>query len=213
MANKFHFSAIGLIIHSRILSADIDGIDRNQTLKAPALLLCGWYDPFLPTQLKDFVQIKKFAPKEIASKSRLIIGPWTHAGQVTFPDGKESENFRLQSLAISLPWFDANICLPASGQQDDLPVKIFVMGINKWRFEKEWPLARTHYIPFYLSSNGKANSVTGDGSLDLTPSSAKISKDTYIYDPRNPVLTAGGAMLGKAASIASKMRLNLVQTY
>ncbi len=152
--------------------ADIDGIDRNKTLKAPALLLCGWYDPFLPTQLNDFMQIRKSAPPEIASKSRLIIGPWTHAGQVTFPNGKESENFRLQSLAISLPWFDANICQQGE-QQNNLPVKIFVMGINKWRSEKEWPLTRTHYIPFYLSCGGKANSATGDGRLDLARSFCK----------------------------------------
>ena len=92
---------------------------------------------FLPTQLKDFVQMKKFAPKEIASKSRLIIGPWTHAGQVTFPDGKESENFRLQSLAISLPWFDANICLPASGQQDDLYHKNLCDGYKQMALWKK----------------------------------------------------------------------------
>jgi len=183
---------------------DIDGNDRNKTLKAPALLLCGWYDPFLPTQLNDFVQIKKSAPLEIASRSRLIIGPWTHAGQVIFPNGKEAENFRLQSLAISLPWFDANLCPPPSGQQDNFPVKIFVMGINKWRLEKEWPLARARYVPFYLSSNVKANSVAGDGSLDVSPSTKEDSKDTYTYDPRNPVPTAGGAMLGKAAGVAKQ---------
>ncbi len=37
----------------------------------------------------------------------------------------------------------------------------------------------------------------------LVPS-AKESRDIYTYDPRNPVPTIGGAMLGKAAGIAKQ---------
>ncbi len=182
---------------------DIDGIDRNRTLKAPALLLCGWYDPFLPTQLDDFIQIKKHATSEISSKSLLVIGPWTHAGQVTFPNGKKSENFRLASLAVSLPWFETNLSSSSIEKQSSLPVKIYVMGINKWRFEKEWPLARTRYLSFYLGSEGSANSASGNGRLAFSPPTSDLL-DTYTYDPKKPVPTAGGAMLGKAAGIAKQ---------
>jgi predicted acyl esterase len=31
---------------------------------------------------------------------------------------------------------------------------MFVMGINKWRFESEWPLARTQWTKFYLLPGG-----------------------------------------------------------
>ncbi len=37
---------------------DVDGDRRAQTLKAPVLLMAGWYDPFLPSQLDDFKKIK-----------------------------------------------------------------------------------------------------------------------------------------------------------
>lgn len=173
---------------------EIDGTERNKHLKAPALLLSGWYDPFLPTELNDFVQIQKFASPDVASKSRLIIGPWAHARQIIFPDGKESENFRFESIAISLPWFAANLSPTPIAELDILPVKIFVMGTNKWRFEKSWPLPDTVYAPYYLG---------GDGRLEVAPST-KESQDKYSYDPKDPVPTRGGAMLGNGAGIVKQ---------
>ena len=49
---------------------------------------------------------------------------------------------------------------------DEAPVRIFVMGVNRWRDEQEWPLARTRDTQFYLTSSGYANSLTGDGKLE-----------------------------------------------
>jgi putative CocE/NonD family hydrolase len=41
----------------------IDGEDRAATLQAPALLMAGWFDPFLPGQLADFVRIRRDATR------------------------------------------------------------------------------------------------------------------------------------------------------
>jgi putative CocE/NonD family hydrolase len=82
------------------------------------------------------------------------------------------------------------------------PVKIYVMGENVWRSEQEWPLARTQYVPFYLRSGGHANTATGDGRLTREPPDSTEPADTYVYDPRNPVPSRGGAMLGNRAGIA-----------
>jgi uncharacterized protein len=180
---------------------DIDGHDRLDSLKAPALLMAGWYDPFLPTQLADYMRIRKSSNPGVASRSRLIVGPWTHASELTFPDGTQAENFRKQSVAISLPWFDQNSGM-ATSKVASPPVRLFVMGRNQWRDEDDWPLARTQYTPYFLSSGGSANSSVGDGMLSATPPNAAEPNDSYIYDPLNPVATAGGAMIGPAAGIA-----------
>jgi putative CocE/NonD family hydrolase len=68
------------------------------------------------------------------------------------------------------------------------------MGENYWRDEYEWPLKRTKYVNYFLSSNGNANTLNGDGRLsaDLT---SKTKNDKYIYDPNDPVPTKGGAVL------------------
>jgi len=65
------------------------------------------------------------------------------------------------------------------------------MGENVWRFEHEWPLARTQWTRYYLHSNGHANSLYGDGVLspDLP---ANEQPDRYDYDPANPAPTLGG---------------------
>jgi len=182
--------------------ADIDGKDRLQSLKAPVLLMAGWYDPFLPTQLNDFMRIRQSSEPGAADRSRLIIGPWTHASEVTFPDGTKAENFRRQSLAVSLPWFDENSGLAASRPAASSPVRLFVMGKNEWRAEQEWPLARTQYTPYFLSSGRAANSIAGGGTLNAVTPNADEPADSYTYDPLHPVPTAGGAMIGGAAGIA-----------
>jgi putative CocE/NonD family hydrolase len=181
---------------------DIDGQNRVQSLKAPVLLMAGWYDPFLPTQLNDFMHVRQSGEPGVAGRSRLIIGPWTHASEVTFPDGTKAKNFRRQSLAVSLPWFDENSGLAISPPVANSPVRLFVMGKNEWRAEQEWPLARTQYTPYFLGSVGSANSVAGDGTLNAVAPIAKEPADSYTYDPLHPVPTAVGAMIGPAAGIA-----------
>ncbi len=181
---------------------EIDGQDRLRLLKAPVLLMAGWYDPFLPTQLSDFIHIRQSGEPGVAGRSHLIIGPWTHASEVTFPDGTKAENFRRQSLAVSLPWFDENSGLATPSPLASSPIRLFVMGKNEWRAEQEWPLARTQYAPYFLSSGGAANSAAGDGTLNAIAPTVQEPADAYTYDPLHPVPTAGGAMIGGAAGIA-----------
>lgn len=166
----------------------IDGENRTNTLQAPALLMAGWYDPFLPTQLADFLKIKSEAKPLVAKNTRLIIGPWAHARTVTFPNGYTPRNYRLESLAPTIPWFDEHLL---DNLKSEAPVQIYVMGKNIWRQEQEFPLARTIYTKYYLHSNGV---------LNLTPQNTEIP-DTYIYNPLNPVPSAGGTMLGPRAGI------------
>ena len=178
----------------------IDGERRTETLQAPALLLAGWFDPFLPSQIEDFIDITTNAKKEVASETRLIIGPWGHATSVMAPGMKKAILYRSESIAPSIPWFDYH--LRVSQDPLNMPhVKIFVMGKNHWRNENEWPLARTKYTSYYLHSKGSANSLNGDGWLDNSPPVTSEPPDSYIYNPLHPVPSAGGAMLGDRSGI------------
>ena len=181
----------------------VDGEGRARDLKAPALLMAGWYDPFLPTQLADFQRIRTEANPEVAAATRLVIGPWTHANTVTFPDGGQPKNYRLESIGPSIPWFDQQL----KGQADaayPTPVRIYVMGLNRWRNETEWPLARTRYTPYYLHSQGQANTLNGDGILSLEPPVGDEAGDRFVYNPNNPAPSAGGSMLGPNAGIQAQ---------
>src|SRR5699024_6472404 len=96
--------------------------------------------------------------------------------------------------ALHLHWFDHWLKAKETGVQEDAPVKIFVMGINEWRNEQEWPLARTQYTPFYLRGEGQANTRFGDGKLSLEKP-VNEEADQFTYNPENPVPTNGGGTL------------------
>jgi len=74
---------------------------------------------------------------------------------------------------------------------DDPPVHVFVMGRNRWQAELDWPLPETRWTEYYLHSGGRANSITGNGSLSTSPPgvSGEAAFDTYTYDPAKPTLS------------------------
>src|SRR4029077_7101992 len=88
-----------------------------------------------------------------AAASRLVIGPWAHATTVSLPGGDKPRNYRLESLAPSLAWFDRHL-RGAPTTQPDPPVRIFVMGRNAWRDEDAWPLARAVPRRLHLRAGG-----------------------------------------------------------
>ena len=177
---------------------NVDGENRAARLRAPALLMAGWFDPFLPSQLDDFLRIRAEAIPEVARETRLIIGPWGHAEALTLPDGYEPRNYRLESLAPTLPWFDRH--LKGDTTEPALPpIRLFVIGENVWRDEQEWPLARSRFTSYFLDGR--------NGRAALTTETPTVSgQQTYTFDPTDPVRTQGGAMLGPRSGMREQAR-------
>jgi putative CocE/NonD family hydrolase len=88
--------------------------------------------------------------------------------------------------AYWLRWFDYWLKGIDNGVMKEPPVRIFVMGENVWRNENEWPTARTQWTKYYLHSNGRANTLSGDGALSLAEPAIEPT-DNYAYDPAKPV--------------------------
>ncbi|HPW17332.1 MAG TPA: CocE/NonD family hydrolase, partial [Candidatus Aminicenantes bacterium] len=169
----------------------------------PYLLLDVWYDLFLRGALQDHVVIKRECGSELARKhKRLMIGPWAHeigarnnapgapaAGPGRSLDfGPEAE---VETRKVYLRWQDHWLKGIDNGVDREPPVKIFVMGENRWRFESEWPLARTRYTRYYFGGT-RANSVNGDGTLATAAPTSREAADSFVYDPASPVPTLGG---------------------
>jgi len=51
---------------------------------------------------------------------------------------------------LIIQWYDHWLKGIDTGIMDEPPIKIFVMGDNEWRYENEWPLARTKWTKYYL---------------------------------------------------------------
>jgi uncharacterized protein len=166
----------------------IDGLDRARSAAAPMLLLAGWYDPFLPGMLRDF---QALIASPASADSRLIIGPFAHAREISWPGTTEKILYRRSSVEPAIAWFDRQF-----GVGDAAPatprIRIFVLGANVWRDESDWPLARTRLTPFYLQD---------DGALRPDRPAVRDAADRFRYDPASPVPTRGGAMLGPRAGV------------
>ena len=169
---------------------EIDGENRARELADPVHMLAGWYDAFLPGQLEDFIEIQRHADPDVARRSRLVIGPWGHAKNVHLPGAGEGPDYRSASINLAIPWFDKHLL--GMEVAPSAPVRIFVMGINKWRDEESWPLERAAPTTFHLRSEGR---------LTLEPPSDAEAFDAYAYDPQDPVPSAGGSMLGPRSGI------------
>lgn len=183
---------------------EVSLISRFPELDLPAYHLGGWYDCFLGPTITNFTQMTQNAKTEHARKSqKLIIGPWAH-GVFTSVIGERSFgvqasgdwiNLREDMTSLHLRWFDYWLKGVNTQIMEEPPVQLFVMGINQWRNENEWPLARTKYVKYYFHSEGQANSRSGDGELSAEAPQFEAAADTYTYDPLNPVPTRGGGTL------------------
>ena len=63
-------------------------------------------------------------------------------------------------------WYDHWLKGIDTGIMDEPPIKMFVMGVNKWRFENEWPLARTRWEKLYLHPQGSLSFDNVEGAPD-----------------------------------------------
>jgi uncharacterized protein len=154
----------------------------------------GWYDVFLGGTLRNYIGMRAHASTQAArDQQELTIGPWVHDGPKNGKAGAVDfgRTAALVEKDLMLNWYDA--LFHKSESQPRKRVRIFVMGVNQWRDEDDWPLPRTSYTRYYLNSAGRANSSAGDGTLSTRTPTAK-SSDSLIYDPANPAPTIGGAL-------------------
>ena len=168
---------------------------KYDEVETAAYFITGWYDNLVHEGFKCFRGWKTGARSEAARKqTRMMVGPWTHSligSAEPFGDIDFGSSATVDMPDEHLRWYDQRLRCIETGIDDEPPVRIFVMGANVWRSENEWPLARTQFTRFYLHSDGKANSLLGDGGLSTEPPEQEIS-DTYDYDPEDPVPTVGG---------------------
>ena len=159
----------------------------------PAHTFGGWFDIFSQGTLRGYVGVSHEGANETARNgSQMIVGPWGHGASRETGDLDFGEDAYVDERAVGLRWFDYWLKGIDNGLADEPPVKLFLMGKNVWRFENEYPLARTQYKKMYFHSQGSANSVRGDGRLSWSDPSTESEADRYIYDPDNPVPSLGG---------------------
>jgi hypothetical protein len=87
-------------------------------------------------------------------------------------------NAAIDYAQVQLRFFDYWLKGTDERYSREAPVRIFVMGDNRWRDEQEWPPARTDYQDWYLRAQG---------GLAREPDSAASRPSSFMSDPRQPV--------------------------
>lgn len=166
----------------------------------PILLMSSWYDVYVKSTLDNF----KALSEQNDSPVSLIMGPWLHGdrnvkfnGDVDFGayatfDNNVAKNW----LQHRIDWFrrwllDENL-------PDQESVKVFQMGggsggktlqgkLNHgghWLESNQWPLENTSSQHWYLRTGGRLSQEPETSSVEMS----------YLFDPKNPVPTIGGAL-------------------
>ncbi len=173
--------------------------DRHSRISVPALNIGGWYDIFLGGTIRNYLGMRESGMTEDSRRGqKLVIGPWLHAVRGTSMAGSHYFGLAADAMSVDVDgmhfrWYDYWLKGIDNGVMEDPPVRVFVMGDDVWRDEQEWPLARARPTDYYLHSQGKANSLHGNGVLG-TDLPGGEPPDVYLYNPEDPVPTVGGAL-------------------
>ena len=162
--------------------------EQLRKVRVPVFSIGGWYDNFAESDLEAFAELHK-----TSGLNRIVIGPWPHNMSYKFPEADFGPDSFVPVRALQLEWFDQWLMGRDSKLVSEPPVQIFVMGANKWREERSWPPETARERDLFLESNGRANTLNGDGALADRPA-RRAPMDRFVFDPRDPAPTLGGAV-------------------
>jgi len=169
----------------------------NMPITTPSYWFASWYDVSISPNLALFNHARTAAPPEIADNQYLVIAPTLHcayqrATENTIVGERSVGDARLDYDQMVYSWFDLLLKGEANDFKARTPrVQYYTMGANKWQTAAQWPPAAAEMTPFYLSSEGQANSLYGNGRL--TDTAPEVDRpDSFVYDPMNPVPSYGG---------------------
>ncbi len=155
---------------------------RYDRVDAAVLNLSGWFDEaYGPNGAVENFQ---------GAGDALVLGPWTH-GVAALQRSKAGDRDFGPSAALDydetvLGWMDRHLkgvdSVPA-----EPPVRVFVMGANRWRASGRWPFPGTRPDTMYLSEAGKL----------IRHAPRDRDRETVIRsDPAHPVTDPFGGRFG-----------------
>lgn len=162
-------------------------------VETPIVHLGGWFDLFLDSTLRCFQGIQTHGKTETCrTQQRLIIGPWIHGpdqvGQSAVGELDFGPEAAFDLFAYRLAWYDYWLKGIQNAIMESAPVRVFLMGDNRWLEASTWPLPDTISQPIYLrSGTGQTEGSLNNGGLTFEPPGTEEPAESFLYDPSSPV--------------------------
>jgi putative CocE/NonD family hydrolase len=195
------FERIGAMWANRlrgVARSSTEEVKTYERVMVPCAYLTGWYDGPCIGTWESFINMRKRGGSKLACENQyMLCGPWAHTEHMeNYLGDWNFGNSAIESpSSYLLNFFDKHL------QGKDIkmaPVRYFLMGRNQWLESNDWPLPETQWQRFYLHSNGKANTSSGDGLLSRDEPHSE-PPDKFVYDPLYPVPTVGGNITASPA--------------
>jgi putative CocE/NonD family hydrolase len=171
---------------------------------APMLMLNAWYDASIGPNVAMYQHQASHAVESARPNMFMVVGPTVHCGMLsetehTVVGEHEVGDARFDYVGLVQKWFDHFLKGADNGVTREPKVRAYMMGANQWRSYDRWPPAEARGVTYYLESDGRANSLLGNGRLTTTPP-RRLGQDAFVYDWQHPVPSLGGSMCCGSAS-------------
>ncbi len=103
-------------------------------IRVPVFSVGGWFDNFVESDLAAYARLRKRS-----SVHRILIGPWPHnkGARLEGVDFGADSNPPLRD--VQTQWFDQFLKGKDTPLLSKPPVRVFVMGANRWLDTRDWP--------------------------------------------------------------------------
>ncbi|MCF6473276.1 CocE/NonD family hydrolase [Nonomuraea sp. MG754425] len=148
---------------------DVDHSAAAVKMTTPTSMVTGWWDLFLPAQLRDYV-----AAREAGRPGRIVIGPWGH------------DLGALRALlAEEVSWLSGHL-LGDTAQLQRSPVRLYLQRAERWLDFDRWPPPQSAPTPLHLLPYRR---------LGWEAPGEDVPPDVFSYDPARPARSVGGPLL------------------
>ena len=156
---------------------------------AAVLGMSGWYDEaYGPDGATTNFAGLTTARAGGAPRAGLVMGPWPHGvrgtSRTTVGDRENGPDASIDYDEMVLRWMDHYVRDIDNGVDREAPVRVFVMGDNRWREADRWPIPGTIADTLYLAAPTQGARV--GGLSEYRPDSRRPTS-SYLSNPANPV--------------------------
>ena len=156
-----------------------------EELQIPMLFIGGWYDIYTDTVISAFDAVRSKGGAAAREHSKLIMGPWIHAGDTAHNGALDFPAANHYGLGHAHAFFDHWLRQQKNDFDRGAPVSYFQMGAGEWRTARQWPPAGSQR-QFFLHKDRSLGAAKPDGKSEALQ---------FAFDPASPVPTIGGHVL------------------